>query len=102
LLKGHRTFLTDGRQQHRNESGSPALATAGAGDVLTGLIAALVAQRLPCWDAAALGAYVHGYAGELAARAIGPVGVVATDVLERLPAAITARGLDEPPPDALR
>jgi NAD(P)H-hydrate epimerase len=93
LLKGHRTYITDGKRAAENASGSPAMATAGAGDVLTGLIAALLAQGLKPWDAARLAAYLHGIAGEMAADEIGPVGVVATDLIERLPVAIRAHGL---------
>ncbi len=93
LLKGHQTFVTDGQRKHHNTSGSPAMATAGAGDVLTGVIAALIAQGLSGWDAACLGALVHGLAGELAAESRGPVGVIATDLIDKLPKAIRQFGI---------
>jgi hydroxyethylthiazole kinase-like uncharacterized protein yjeF len=67
---------------------NPALATAGSGDVLAGAIVGLLAQGLAPFDAAVCGAYLHALAGELARREIGEAGVVASDVLARLPAAI--------------
>lgn len=69
---------------------NPALATAGSGDVLAGSIVGLLGQGLPPFDAAVCGAYLHGLAGETARRDIGPAGVVAGDVLARLPQAINA------------
>jgi NAD(P)H-hydrate epimerase len=70
-----------------NPSGGPALATAGTALVLTGVIAALVGQGVAAAEAARLGVYVHGRAGDRAAAALGPVGVVATDVIAHLPGA---------------
>ncbi len=67
---------------------TPALATAGTGDVLAGAIVAMLAQHLAPFDAAAAGAYVHGLAGEIVEREIGRAGVVAGDLLPRLPEAI--------------
>jgi hydroxyethylthiazole kinase-like uncharacterized protein yjeF len=67
---------------------TPALATAGTGDVLAGTIVAMLAQRLAPFDAAVAGAYVHGLAGEIAEKEIGRAGVVASDLLIRLPEAI--------------
>ena len=66
------------------------MATGGCGDVLTGVIAALLCQGLPPFDAARLGAYVHGVAGDLAASEIGQVGMIARDLLRRLPRALRA------------
>ena len=88
VLKGAPTVVAapDGRVSV-NPTGSPALATAGTGDVLTGVLVALLAQRLAAYDAARLAVYVHGRAGELAGAEIGVLGVVASDVVERLPAA---------------
>jgi NAD(P)H-hydrate repair Nnr-like enzyme with NAD(P)H-hydrate dehydratase domain len=70
-----------------NSTGNPGMATGGAGDVLTGVCAALVAQRLDHFEAGALGAHVHGLAGDLAARRLGQIGMIAGDVVECLPAA---------------
>ncbi len=67
---------------------TPALATAGTGDVLAGTIVAMLAQGLSVYDAAIAGAYLHGLAGEIAEKEIGRAGVVAGDLLSRLPQAI--------------
>lgn len=87
VLKGHRTLITDGQRSVRNETGNPGLATGGTGDVLTGVITALVCQRLSPFDAAHLGVHVHGLAGDLAAARLGQVGMIARDVMEHLPPA---------------
>jgi hydroxyethylthiazole kinase-like uncharacterized protein yjeF len=88
LLKGARTLVAapDGRMAF-NRRGTAALATAGTGDVLTGTIAALLAQNLPAFEAARVGAYLHALAGEIAAEEKGVVGVIAGDVRDRLPLA---------------
>jgi NAD(P)H-hydrate epimerase len=90
LLKGHRTVVTDGRRFYENTTGNPGMATAGSGDVLTGLIAALLGQGLEAFAAAQLGAYTHGLAGDLAKADHGEVGLIASDILERLPRALKA------------
>jgi len=90
LLKGRATLIDDGRTLHVNPTGTSALATAGTGDVLTGIIATLLAQGLSPVDAARAGAYWHGLAGQAAARE-RPVGVVAGDLPEHL-----ARALPQP------
>ncbi len=89
LLKGAGTLVGGpGDAPWTNPSGNPGMATAGAGDVLTGLIAALLARGLPSLDAARLGAWLHGRAGDLAAAALGEESLVATDLLRFLPDAI--------------
>ncbi len=88
LLKGRRTVVCDPYRSYRNTTGNPGMATGGMGDVLTGLIAALLGQGLDAFDAARLAARVHGHAGDLAAREIGPVGLLASDLAERIPAAL--------------
>ncbi len=88
VLKGHQTVISDGRETFLNETGNPGMATAGAGDVLTGVITALVCQGLSPLDAARLGAHVHGCAGDIAAKEIGPVGIVARDLITYLPRAL--------------
>jgi ADP-dependent NAD(P)H-hydrate dehydratase len=92
VLKGHRTVVTDGRRIFENTTGNPGMATAGSGDVLTGLIAALVGQGLDAFAAARLGVHVHGLAGDTAAASIGPVGMIASDLLPLLPAALAKAG----------
>ena len=69
---------------------NPALATAGSGDVLAGTIAAMRAQGLAAYEAACCGAYLHGAAGEIARRDIGSAGVLAGDLLKRLPRVLAA------------
>jgi NAD(P)H-hydrate epimerase len=89
VLKGTGTVTVDpGGELFLNPTGGSGLATAGTGDVLTGTVAALLAQRLPATHAAALGAFVHGRAGDLATLAKGRVGMIAGDVLEALPGAL--------------
>ncbi len=83
LLKGADTLIYDGKTVHINTTGTNALATAGSGDVLTGIIATLLAQGLSPVDAARAGAYWHGLAGRLAQER-RRVGVVAGDVIDAL------------------
>lgn len=90
LLKGHRTLVTDGTRSAFNTTGNPGMATGGCGDVLTGIITALVCQRLSPFEAAVLGAHVHGLAGDLAAAELGEVSLVASDLVRYLPKALQA------------
>jgi len=87
VLKGHRTLVTDGDSHTINSTGNPGMATGGSGDVLTGLIAALASQGLPPLDAARLGVYLHGLAGDLAAEQLGHESLIATDLIHFLPSA---------------
>ncbi len=96
LLKGPATLIDDGTIVHINPTGSSALATAGTGDVLTGIIATLLAQGLAPVDAARVGAYWHGLAARRCA-AERAVGVVAGDLPESLASALPQRA----PPAAL-
>ena len=86
VLKGVPTVvaLPDGTV-YLNTTGTPAMATGGSGDVLTGLIAALIGQGLTVADAAVAGVYLHGFAGELAAK--GSIGLAASELLQMLPEA---------------
>ncbi len=88
LLKGAGTVVCDGRRYYINESGNPGMATAGAGDVLSGLLAALLAQGLDPFDAACLAAHLHGRAGDLAADSLGQTSLIATDLIDALPRAM--------------
>ena len=88
VLKGSGTVVTDGRKLYVNRTGNPGMATGGAGDVLTGLTAALMGQGLAAFDAACLAAWCHGRAGDLAAGKLGQVSLIASDLLDFLPAAI--------------
>ncbi|MGN6170812.1 MAG: NAD(P)H-hydrate dehydratase [Solirubrobacteraceae bacterium] len=93
LLKGDDTLVVDpGGRVGVNRGGTPALATAGTGDVLSGVIGALVAKRVDAFTAVCGAVFVHSAAGRLAAREIGPEGVIASDVIARLPAALQGRG----------
>ena len=87
VLKGHETIVTDGPRIYRNNTGNPGMATGGSGDVLTGMIAALIGQGLSALEAAQLGVYVHGLSGDIAAKELGQVSLIATDLLDFLPQA---------------
>ena len=88
VLKGHQTVVTDAARVYVNDTGNPGMATGGSGDVLTGLIAALIAQGLAAFDAACLAVRCHGRAGDLAAERLGQVSLIASDLIDFLPAAI--------------
>jgi NAD(P)H-hydrate epimerase len=87
VLKGAGTVVTDGQKVYINKTGNPGMATAGSGDVLTGVMTALMGQGLGNFDAAVLGVYIHGLAGDIAAEKTGQVGLIATDIIESLPEA---------------
>jgi len=83
-LKGAGTVVTDGEKVYVNKTGNPGMATAGSGDVLTGVITALLGQGLSRFDSAVLGVYIHGLAGDIAAEKTGQVSLMATDIIEAL------------------
>ena len=87
VLKGHQTCVTDGSERAINTTGNPGMATGGSGDVLTGLITALACQGLSPFDAARLGVYLHGLAGDLAAAELGEQPLIASDLVGFLPQA---------------
>jgi ADP-dependent NAD(P)H-hydrate dehydratase len=80
VLKGHRTLITDGRRIAVNSTGNSGMATGGCGDVLTGLIAALLGQKMSPFEAAQLGVYLHGLAGDLAAKVQSEPALIASDL----------------------
>lgn len=85
VLKGHRTLVTDGERLFVNHTGNAGMATAGAGDVLTGVIAALIGQSMPVLEAAMLGVHLHGLAGDFAAQELGRHAMTAMDIIDYLP-----------------
>jgi NAD(P)H-hydrate epimerase len=87
LLKGHDTLVTDGSRAKVNHAGNPGMATAGAGDVLSGIIGAFLAQGVEPFSAAVAGAYIHGVAGDMVCREKG-FHMVASDLIEALPAVL--------------
>jgi len=88
-LKGAGTVVTDGQKVYINKTGNPGMATAGSGDVLTGVITALIGQGLTNFDAAVLGVYIHGLAGDIAAKTTGQVSLMTTDIIDSLPKAFS-------------
>lgn len=90
VLKGSATIITDGSDTFINDSGNPGLATAGAGDVLTGVIAAMLAKGIEPLDAATAGAFLHGAAADLAAADSNPDNLIASDLIEYLPLAFAS------------
>jgi ADP-dependent NAD(P)H-hydrate dehydratase len=87
VLKGAGTVVTDGENVYVNSTGNPGMATGGTGDVLTGVITSLAGQGLSNFDAAVLGVYVHGLAGDIMAKKLGQTSLMATDIIEGLPEA---------------
>lgn len=84
VLKGHQTIVTDGQRLFVNDTGNPGMATGGSGDVLTGIIAALVGQDMSLFDAAVAGVHAHGRAGDAAASARSPISLMASDIIDHL------------------
>jgi len=87
VLKGAGTVVTDGEKVYINKTGNPGMATAGSGDVLTGIITALLGQGLSDFDAAVLGVYIHGLAGDIVAEKVGQISLMTTDIIDSLPGA---------------
>lgn len=86
VLKGAPTFIfAPGKEPLLVARGDPGMATAGSGDVLTGILAALLAQKMSCYDAASLGVYLHAVAGEEAAKIKSSYGMIAGDIIDCLP-----------------
>ncbi len=88
VLKGAGTIVTDGARIYVNPTGNPGMSTGGSGDVLTGLIAGLALQGPDLFEAACMGVYVHGAAGDLAAEKLTEESMIASDLLEFIPEAM--------------
>lgn len=87
VLKSNHTIVTDGQKFYKNEIGNPGMATAGVGDVLTGVIASLM-KRLNPFESAKLGVYIHSLAGDIASKKLGEDSLMATDIIDNLTEAI--------------
>ena len=89
ILKGHRSIITDGEKGfYLNKTGNPGMATAGSGDVLCGIVGAFLAQGLDVFNAAKYAAYIHGLAGDIAAKDKTQMGLIASDIISRIPEAL--------------
>ena len=89
VLKGHRTVVAASKgSAYTNQTGNSGMSTAGVGDVLTGMIASFVGQGINPYSAAVIGVYLHGLAGDIAAKEKGQFSMLAGDLLEKLPQAI--------------
>ncbi len=89
ILKGHQSIVTDGdRKFYINKTGNPGMATAGSGDVLAGIVGAFLAQGLDVFNAAKYATHIHGLAGDIAAIDKTQMGLIASDIISRIPDAL--------------
>lgn len=93
ILKGRGTVVTDGKRIYVNQTGNAGMATGGTGDVLSGVVAALIGQGMESLEAAILGVHLHGLAGDFAAEELGRWSMTALDLLEYLPEAFCEHSL---------
>ncbi|MDI1317557.1 NAD(P)H-hydrate dehydratase [Flavobacterium sp.] len=84
VLKGHKTFVTDGKESFGNSTGNSGLAKGGSGDALTGIITAFIAQGYEPIHAALLGVYIHGFAADITLETQSEESMLITDVIENL------------------
>jgi NAD(P)H-hydrate epimerase len=96
VLKGHATVVAEAQRYSVNRTGNPGMATGGTGDVLTGLMAALIGQGLTAFDGARLAVHLHGAAGDLAAAMVGQISLTARDLIDFLPAAFRQHQPESP------
>ena len=87
VMKGANTLVLTENKIYVNDTGNPGMATGGSGDVLTGIIASLAAQGYSGYEAAKIGVYIHGLAGDICAEEIGQIGMTAMDIADRVPEA---------------
>jgi NAD(P)H-hydrate epimerase len=85
VLKGDKTVVTNYKKIYVNSTGNPGMATAGVGDVLTGIIVSLIGQGLDVFSASQLGVYIHGLSGDIAAKRKGELSMIASDIIDYLP-----------------
>ena len=89
ILKGHQSIITDGKRKFCiNKTGNPGMATAGSGDVLSGIVGAFLAQGLDAFSAAKYATHIHGLAGDIAAVDKTQIGLIASDIISRIPDAL--------------
>ncbi|MBU1219470.1 NAD(P)H-hydrate dehydratase [Myxococcota bacterium] len=97
LLKGARTVIVSSKGRIAiNPTGNPGMATGGSGDILTGFITALCAQGCTPFEAMCIGAFLHGRAGDIAARECGEISLKASDIIDNLPDAFSSLGSEDP------
>lgn len=89
VLKGKNTIVTDGEKIYINTTGNSALSKAGTGDVLTGMIAGFLSQKVSPFKAAILSVFLHGLAGDIASEDLTKFSVLASDVIDYIPYAIS-------------
>lgn len=89
ILKGHRTVICNGSEIYVNKTGNPGMATAGSGDVLTGILTAFLGMGIETFTAAKLAVHIHGLAGDLAAKKFGEYSMIAGDIINSLPELIS-------------
>lgn len=88
ILKGHRSIVAKREKIYINKTGNPGMATAGSGDVLSGMIGGFLSQKISHFEAAKLAVYLHGLAGDLAKKEKTEYGLIASDILENIPRAM--------------
>ncbi len=88
ILKGHRSIVAYRDKLYENKTGNPGMATGGSGDVLSGIIGAFIGQGLSLFDAAKYAVYLHGLAGDLAAKDKSEISLIASDIIDKIPQAI--------------
>lgn len=88
VLKGAGTLVAEKEDVYENTTGNPGMATGGSGDVLTGVIASLAGQGYAPLDAARMGVFIHGKAGDLASQELGEMSVIARDIIRKIPDAL--------------